>query len=231
MGGNAPSPHVSSDLPDSSSDAVVLATDGGRSGLGCQETKVISRSDFSEGEEYSIDNGEGGDVFGELFIETAHDESDDGLADQTDDHGVFGTEGVDDKGTDDRSRNVESAIWRNCKRLVWWVKVRREVGVYSLDDDTPSKDGRKRVISTGDVINDGRGVQTELRTEIGTLDKTGLRTGMGTYGVDNEVIQEPRGRDGKEPDPVPLNDQPVGDLGVPHGVALEPLRFLHPQPP
>ena len=55
--------------------------------------------------------------------------------------------------------------------------------------------------------------------------------GGGTYGVDNEVIQEPRGRNGKEPDPVSLNDQPVRDLGVLHGIALEPLGFIHPQPP
>ena len=61
--------------------------------------------------------------------------------------------------------------------------------------------------------------------------RLGLERIGGTYWVDDEVIQEPRGRDGKEPDPVSLNDQPVRDLGVPHGIAFEPLGLLHPQSP
>ena len=49
-------------------------------------------------------------MLGKFFVETAHDESDDGLADKADEHSVFGTERVDDEGTDDGSRDVESAI-------------------------------------------------------------------------------------------------------------------------
>ena len=55
----------------------------------------------------------------------------------------------------------------------------KEVGAYSLDDDTPSEDGRKRGISTCDVVDDGSGVQTELRTEISTCHKPGPRAGEG----------------------------------------------------
>lgn len=111
----SPGPNKRSNLSDSRSDTVVLSTYGGRSGLGRQETKVISWPDFSEGKEDSVDDGEGGDVFGKFLVETAHDESDDCLTDQADDHGVFGTEGVDDEGTDDGSRDVESTICRSGK--------------------------------------------------------------------------------------------------------------------
>ena len=48
-----------------------------------------------------------------------------------------------------------------------------------------------------------------------------------THGVNNEVVNEPRGGDSKEPNPVALDDEQVGDLGVPHRIAFEPLRFVH----
>jgi hypothetical protein len=48
-----------------------------------------------------------------------------------------------------------------------------------------------------------------------------------TYGIGDKVIEEPRGGDGEESDPVALEDQPVGDLGVLHGVTLEPFGLLH----
>jgi len=93
----SPSPNERSDLSNSSGNAVVLSTDGGRPALGCQETEVVSWPDLSEGKEDSVDDCEGGHVFGKFGIETAHDESDDGLSDQTEDHAVFGSEIVDDE--------------------------------------------------------------------------------------------------------------------------------------
>ena len=47
------------------------------------------------------------------------------------------------------------------------------------------------------------------------------------HGIGDEVIHEPREGDGSESDPVALNDQPVGDLGILHRIALEPLGLLH----
>ena len=58
-----------------------------------------------------------------------------------------------------------------------------------------------------------------------------MKWGGETYGIGDKVIEEPRGGDGKESDPVALEDQPVGDLGVLHGIALEPFGLLHLQPP
>ena len=52
-----------------------------------------------------------------------------------------------------------------------------------------------------------------------------------TYRVDDEIIHEPRGGNSKESDPVALNDQPVGNLGVFHRIALEPVRLFHVQSP
>jgi len=52
-----------------------------------------------------------------------------------------------------------------------------------------------------------------------------------THGVDDEVVHEPRGGNRKEPDPVALDDQPVGNLGVLHRITLEPLGLVHVQPP
>jgi hypothetical protein len=54
-----------------------------------------------------------------------------------------------------------------------------------------------------------------------------MRQAEETYGVNNEVVQEPRGGNGKKPNPVTLDDQPVRDLGVLHRIASEPLWFLH----
>jgi len=58
-----------------------------------------------------------------------------------------------------------------------------------------------------------------------------MRAGGGTYGVDDEVVQEPSAGNGKESNPVTLEDQPVGDLGVLHRIALVPLRLVHIQSP
>ena len=49
-------------------------------------------------------------MFGQLDVETAHNESDDGLSNQTKDHSVFGPERVDDKCADNGSGEVESAV-------------------------------------------------------------------------------------------------------------------------
>ena len=106
----SPSSSERSNLSDSSGDTVVLPTDGGRSTLGCQDNEVVSRPELSKGKEDSVDDGEGGDVFGQFSIETAHDESDDGLSDQAEDHGVLGSERVDEERTNEGSGEVESAV-------------------------------------------------------------------------------------------------------------------------
>ena len=111
----SPSSDECSDLSGSSGDAVVLAADGGRTTLGSQETQVVSRSELSEGKKDSVDDGEGGDVFGQFGIETAHDESNDRLGNQTEDHGVFWSKRVDDEGATDGSREVKGTIERYSK--------------------------------------------------------------------------------------------------------------------
>ena len=158
----SPSSDERSDLSDSSGDAVVLSTDGGRSGLGCQETEIVSWSDFSEGKEDSVDDGEGGNVFGQSGVETTHDESDDGLTDQTENHGVLRSEGVDDECTGKGSGEVESAVRGHGKQAGMEDRSRTEMELYLLNDNTPGEDNRKGVISTGDVVYDGGRVQTEL---------------------------------------------------------------------
>ena len=55
--------------------------------------------------------------------------------------------------------------------------------------------------------------------------------GEETYRADDEIVHEPREGNSKESDPVALNDQPVGNLGVLHRIALEPVRLIHVQPP
>ena len=104
--------------------------------------------------------------------------------------------------------------------------------MYSLDDNTPSEDNGKRVVPTGNVVNDRAGVQTKLRAEINTQTRDSSASGEGeTYGVGDKVIEEPREGDRKESNPVALDDQPVRDLGVLHRIALEPLGLIHVQPP
>lgn len=51
--------------------------------------------------------------------------------------------------------------------------------------------------------------------------------GEETYGVSNKIIDKPRGGYTEEPDPVAFEDQPVGNLGVLHGITFEPLGFIH----
>ena len=109
----------------------------------------------------------------------------------------------------------------------------KTVGNLLLDDDTPSEDDRKGVISTSDVVYDGSRVQAELGKESQHPKRDRDESGRerGAYGVDDEVVQEPSAGNGKESDPVALDDQPVGNLGVPHGIALVPLRLVHIQSP
>lgn len=52
-----------------------------------------------------------------------------------------------------------------------------------------------------------------------------------TYGVDDEVVDKPREGNSSEADPVALDDQPVGNLGVLHRIAFEPVRLIHVQSP
>ena len=56
-------------------------------------------------------------------------------------------------------------------------------------------------------------------------------SGEGTHRVDDEIVQEPRGGNCEESNPVALDDQPVGNLGVLHRITLEPFRLVHIQSP
>lgn len=55
--------------------------------------------------------------------------------------------------------------------------------------------------------------------------------GEKTYRINDKVVNKPRCGDGKESNPIALDDQPVGNLGVLHRIALESLRFIHVNPP
>ena len=49
-------------------------------------------------------------LLGQFNVEAAHDESNDGLSDKTEDRGVFGSDGIDDERTEDGSKEIERAI-------------------------------------------------------------------------------------------------------------------------
>ena len=107
------------------------------------------------------------------------------------------------------------------------VEISDREGVRSLDNDTPCKNDGKGVTSACDVVYYGGREQSELDEEKKISIQASSWWGEETDGVEDEVVNEPRGGDSKESDPVTLDDEPVGDLGVPHRIALEPLRFVH----
>ena len=51
--------------------------------------------------------------------------------------------------------------------------------------------------------------------------------GEETHGVYDEIVHEPRGGNCEESNPVALDDQPVGNLGVLHRITLEPFGLVH----
>ena len=58
-----------------------------------------------------------------------------------------------------------------------------------------------------------------------------IRSTRDSYRISNEVVNEPGDRDCREADPVTLQDEPVGHLGVGHGILLVPSRFFHAETP
>lgn len=78
-----PGTNESTNFSNGSSETVELTTDSGGASLGSQQTKAVTRAKFAKAEEDPVDDGECTDVVRKLDIEAAHDEADDGLAEQT----------------------------------------------------------------------------------------------------------------------------------------------------
>ena len=84
-GGHTPGADEGADLTPRGGEAVELAADGSRASLGGEQTKAVARTELTEAQEDTVHDGEGGEVVRELLVQTAHDEADDGLAEQTGD--------------------------------------------------------------------------------------------------------------------------------------------------
>lgn len=74
-----PSACESASLADRGSEAVELTTNGGGSGLGGKETKAVSGTELTKTQENAINYSKGRDMILQLGVETAHDETKDGL--------------------------------------------------------------------------------------------------------------------------------------------------------
>ena len=96
-----PSASKGTDLADGSSNTVELPTDGCRAALRREHAQAVARAKLTEAQENTVDDlysisfvlnrrtartyGERSDVVGQLRVKTAHDETDDSLAKQTED--------------------------------------------------------------------------------------------------------------------------------------------------
>lgn len=116
--GEDPGSDKGTDLANGSSNTVVTATNTGGTGLGGQETDVVTGTKLTKTQENAVDDSEAGDVLGDLGIDTSHDVADDGLQSNTDDEGILGAKVIANKGTNHGSRDVEQ-----------------------VDDGVPSEDG------------------------------------------------------------------------------------------
>ena len=108
-GGHTPGADECANLAHSGGETVELAAHSGGAGLGGEQTKTVARTELTKAQENAIDDGKCANVVRELLIEAAHDEADDGLAEQAGDHGVLRAEVVDDERADDRAGHVEQA--------------------------------------------------------------------------------------------------------------------------
>ena len=73
--------------------------------------------------------------------------------------------------------------------------------------------------SAGNVVRGGRRLYTGLGKKRKKSIKPKVWRVAETHGVSDEVVWEPGGGNSKKPDPVPLDDQPVGDPSVLHRIA------------
>lgn len=95
-------------LPDCGSDAVVLATDGGRARLGRDQPDVVAGTKLAKAQEQSVDHREGADVFcgREILVAAGHDVSEGGLKDETYDKTPFRPDDVGEEGTEESTGDV-----------------------------------------------------------------------------------------------------------------------------
>lgn len=144
--GEDPGSDKGTNLANGGGDTVVAATDTGGTGLGSQQTDVVAGAELAKTQEDAVDNGEAGNVLGDLVIDASHDVADNGLQRDTNDEGILGANQVADKGANHGSGDVEQ-----------------------VDDGVPSKDGREGSGVGVDASQDGRGVDAEsIRGELTT---------------------------------------------------------------
>jgi hypothetical protein len=147
--GEDPGSDKSTNLANGSGNAVVATTNTSGAGLGGQETDVVARAKLSETQENTVDDGEAGNVLGDLVVDASHDVADNSLQNDTNDQGVLGANVVTDKGTNHGSGNVEQ-----------------------VDDGVPSKNGGEGSFRGVDASKDRRAVDTEgVRRELNLKSK------------------------------------------------------------
>ena len=98
-----------------------------------------------------------------------------------------------------------------------------------LDNDTPCEDNRKGGTSTSDTVYKGGRVQPELRPK--SAINQGRRVGKETHWAEDKIVHKPREGDGGESNPVALNDQPVRDFCVLHGITSKSLGLFYVDSP
>jgi hypothetical protein len=98
----------SANLPGGGGDAVVLAPDSGGGGLGSHEPDIVAGSQLAARKEQPVQDHEGGDEFrrGECAVAAREDESDGGLAAETDHEGIARPHPVGDKASEKTARDV-----------------------------------------------------------------------------------------------------------------------------
>lgn len=127
-------------LPYGGSYGVVLSSDTGGAGLRGNESDIVTRTKFAQGEEDAVDDGKSGNVGGprEGPVETSHDEA----------HHALDT----DAGS---------------KCIPWASEIREERAEHStwdiedVQDDVPAECRGERGVFRKDVGKDGRGVDAE----------------------------------------------------------------------
>lgn len=111
-------------------DAVVLAADAGGAGLGGDKADVVARAKFAEGKEDAVDDGESGDVVGELSVQACHDEAYYGLESDADSKCVLWTDEVREEGAENGAWDVEEVDYSVPAEVLGETAVRDD----SVDD-------------------------------------------------------------------------------------------------
>lgn len=142
--GEHPGSDKGTDLANGSSDTIVTTTNTSGTGLGCQETNVVTRSKLSQTQENAVDDSESSNVLRDLVVDTSHDVSDDGLQRDANDQSILGANPVANKCANHSSGDIEQ-----------------------VDDSVPSKNGGEGSGIGIDAGEDGRGVDTKgIRREL-----------------------------------------------------------------